>query len=68
MAQEHVILNLSDAKGTSITLKGIQLEDVVREFHNALAEQRFMNVGMEREGYVHRVNPYQVAFIQTLNY
>jgi hypothetical protein len=38
------------------------------EFHTAWAEQRLMKVGMERPGYMHRVNPQQVAYIEQLKY
>jgi hypothetical protein len=68
MATMNTILQLSDANGTSITLKGTPYEEVVAEFHRAWAEQRLMNVGMERPGYMHRVNPQQVVFIQQLEY
>lgn len=68
MATLNTIIQLSDAKGTSITLKGTPYEEVVEEFHRAWAEQRLMNVGMEKPDYRHRLNPQQVAFIQTLMY
>ncbi|TSE15685.1 hypothetical protein B1A87_006995 [Arthrobacter sp. KBS0703] len=68
MSEMHVILKLTDSEGTSITLKGVPLEEVMEEFHAALSEQRFMDVGMNRPGYTHRINPQQVAFIHTLDY
>lgn len=64
----HVIVQMADAKGTSFTLKRTTVESVMDEFHSALAEQRLMNIGMEKPDYFHRVNPHQVAFIQTLDY
>jgi hypothetical protein len=68
MATMNTIVQLSDAKGTSITLKGTPYESVLEEFHQAWAEQRLMNVGMERVGYTYRVNPQQVVYIQQLEY
>ena len=68
MATLNVILKLTDAAGTSITLKGHDLDVVLQEFHDAWSEQRMMDVGMNRPGYTHRINPQQVAFIQTLEY
>ena len=64
----HVIVQMADAKGTSFTLKQTTLESVMEEFHNALAEQRLMNIGMERPDYFHRANPHQVSYIHTLDY
>jgi hypothetical protein len=68
MATMNVILKLSDSEGTSITLKGTPLSEVMDEFHSAWAEQRLMDVGMNTPGYVHKVNPQQVVLIQTLEY
>ena len=68
MATMNTIVQLADAKGTSISLKGTPYEQVVKEFSAAWAEKRLMNVGMEREGYIHRINPAQVAYIQQLEY
>lgn len=68
MATMNVILKLSDAAGTSITMKGSDLKEVMQEFHAAWAEQRLMDVGMNTPGYTHLVNPQQIVFIQTLEY
>jgi hypothetical protein len=46
----------------------MSIDEVLDEFHAALAEQRCMRVGMENPGYVHRVNPLNVTHIYTLNY
>ena len=68
MAEMHVIIKLSDAGGTEITMKNTPLKEVLGEFESAWAEQRLMNVGMERPGYTHRVNPQQVVLIHELEY
>jgi hypothetical protein len=69
MSELNTIIQLSDAKGTSITVKAPTLyEDVIKEFQAALAEKRLMQVWMEREGYTYRVNPQQVVYIQQLRY
>jgi hypothetical protein len=68
MATLNTIIQLSDSQGTSITLKGTPFDEVIAEFHAAWAERRMMNVGMERPGYMHRVNPQQIAYIQQLEY
>jgi hypothetical protein len=69
MATLNTIIQLSDAKGTSITLKPpTTYESVLEEFHAAWAGQRVMNVGMERPGYTYRINPQQVAYIQQLEF
>ncbi|HYY10872.1 MAG TPA: hypothetical protein VE781_08020 [Kineosporiaceae bacterium] len=68
MAQLRVILHLADSAGTRITINDRPLDDVVHEFTLALREQRPMDVGMNRPGYAHLVNPQQVAYIQTLEY
>jgi hypothetical protein len=65
----RTIIKLSDTAGTSITINPpTTYEDVAEEFRRASAEQRLMNVQMEREGYIHRVNPQQVVLIQQLDY
>jgi hypothetical protein len=43
-------------------------EEVFQEFVQALAQQRLMNVHMEREDYTYRVNLLQVVYIQELKY
>lgn len=68
MAEMHVIVKLSDASGTSITMNNTSLQEVVDEFHSAWVEQRLMNVGMEAPGYAHKVNPQQVTLIHELSY
>lgn len=68
MAEMHVIVQLSDASGTKITMNNTPFKEVIDEFHSAWAGQRLMNVGMERPGYTHRVNPQQVVFIHELEY
>ncbi len=69
MSELNTIIQLSDAKGTSITVKPPTLyEDVLKEFQAAWTEKRLMQVWMEREGYTYRVNPQQVAYIQQLRY
>jgi len=65
----NIIVQLSDAKGTSITIKPpVQYEEVLKEFQTAWQEKRLMRVWMDREGYTYRVNPQQVAYIQQLEY
>jgi hypothetical protein len=65
----HTIINLSDHAGTSITVNPpTTFEEVAEEFHKAWTEQRLMMVYMEREGYIHRVNPQQVVLLQQLDY
>ncbi len=65
----NTIIQMGDAKGTSVTIKPpTTYEQVLEEFHNALAEGRMMEVGMERPGYIHRFNPHQVVYIQQLDY
>jgi len=64
----RVIVNMSDAKGTSFTLQNISVAEVMAEYEAAMREHRLMNIGMERPDYLHRINPNQVAFISTLNY
>jgi hypothetical protein len=68
MAQLHVIVHLSDSQGTSFTITGIPYEEVLKEFQQASAEHRLMQVSMERPGFVHRINPQQVAYINQLEY
>ena len=68
MAQDRVHLCLNNANQTEITINDMTIDDVLDEFHAALAEQRCMRVGMENPGYVHRVNPLNVTHIYTLNY
>jgi uncharacterized protein (DUF952 family) len=64
----NVIIKLGDQAGTSITPKDAAIGDVLKEWESALAEGRMMTVGMERAGYVHRVNPHQVVLVQELEY
>jgi hypothetical protein len=69
MAELNTIIQLSDAKGTSITVKApTRYEEVLKEFEAAWSEKRLMHVWMEREGYTYRVNPQQVVYIQQLRY
>jgi hypothetical protein len=64
----NVIIKLSDHAGTEITQKNARIETVLQEWAAAMAEGRMMRVGMERAGYVHRVNPHQVVLVQELEY
>jgi hypothetical protein len=69
MATLNTIIQLADSAGSSITIKPpTTYQDVVKEFEQAWAEQRLMNVHMEQQGYTYRVNPQQVVYIQQLRY